>query len=617
MRVFRLILFIVIFILFSYIVLGNILINEIMFDPEECSDSYCEWIEIFNNNSFAVNISGYKISDRTSDLTKEYNRTINFFNETNISAFGYFIIAKKKANFSQFWNVSCGIAESAFNLNNDQEIVALYSVNNSIVDSIYYNDSFEIENGESLQFFNGSLCVNKATAGDTNFCIPPPLFKLNFPSYVLNDGTIFLARADISGFNNGFYDFKAEMKDANGNNIGKIYDMNDKGWQSCTYYVYNAVNASNGNGNYIAYLKIDNGYAGIATIKGRLRVNGGSSYSDTDLYVFNAVSKEFSDVGSSVQEDKSSSIRITDVSPSEVDFGDVIDVKLNVYKGDTTKYAVYLYVENENDRVSEKITLHFKDKFTNYSLTVPVQLDLNCDGEYNTGEYTVYLEGLDKKDSHDIDVKGKKSSECGSSSSSSSGSSSKSSSSDDKKETETTSGRFYYELVGKPENIFLGDGFSSSVKVENTKGYSINTKVYSYVYRGSKCYSGERTENMQEFILASGESKTIELKNIVEEAEPGEYNFKVRIERSDIKSGNEITSSINLLERENKNINEEKTSEIIGENKTTEQQENEEYKFKRLPKVIYQSVSYKSKSLVPYLIVFISVLTALILIWKR
>lgn len=612
MRLFRLILFIVIFILFSCIVLGNILINEIMFDPEGADEGH-EWIEIYSNSS--VNISGWKFYE---DGTSHGLTLINGSWILN----GYAIIANEWNTFLADYPAYIGtlIDSSWSSLSQSGESLALKNSSGDIIEEVNYSSSWGGEDGISLERIDplkpsnnatnwGSSLVSKGTPGKQN-----SLFgSCDWSISIILDDTIMAMENDIA-----VVKWKIETEKISGD--GKInfsYWIEDPAGEIVKSKVYGSTNASKTFGEYQKTFHDSGGYIIFANITnaGCFDFNPANDFAKTAIIVTG---------GTQGSSPPTSTLQISD-APSSAEFGDIVNVKINVYRGGTDKYAVYTYIENEHGTdVSEKSTMHFTTKFTNYTLKVPIQLDFNCDEDYEDDDYTIVLEGLDVKDTKEISLDGK-SSDCGkttsssdssgSHSSSSSSSSSKSSSSDDKKETKTTSGRFYYELVGKPENIFLGDEFSSSVKVENTKGYSINTKVYSYVYRGSKCYSGERTENMQEFILASGESKTIELKNIVEEAEPGEYNFKVRIERNDIKSGNEITSSINLLERENKNNPEE--PEKISEEKENQAQENEEYKFKRLPKVIYQSVSYKSKSLVPYLIVFISVLTAVILVWKR
>ncbi len=41
---------------------GNVIINEIMYDPDQADDSDLEWIELRNNDTFPINMSGWKIN---------------------------------------------------------------------------------------------------------------------------------------------------------------------------------------------------------------------------------------------------------------------------------------------------------------------------------------------------------------------------------------------------------------------------------------------------------------------------------------------------------------------------------------------------------------------------
>ena len=95
---------------------------------------------------------------------------------------------------------------------------------------------------------------------------------------------------------------------------------------------------------------------------------------------------------------KESEIEIIDAD--DVKFGGVIDVKIKVYRGDTRKYAVYAEIEG----ISKKTTMHFKDKFTNYTLTIPVQIKPNCDEKYSEGKYKLKVYGLGTSDSNKIVV---------------------------------------------------------------------------------------------------------------------------------------------------------------------------------------------------------------------
>lgn len=100
------------------------------------------------------------------------------------------------------------------------------------------------------------------------------------------------------------------------------------------------------------------------------------------------------------EKETQSEIKITD-APDDSRFGESIDVEIDVYKGDTAKYAVDVYVENsEGDKVSEKITEHFHEKFS--SDTIEVEIDLKCIDE--SGDYEIVAEGLGEEDREEISI---------------------------------------------------------------------------------------------------------------------------------------------------------------------------------------------------------------------
>ncbi|GAG41282.1 unnamed protein product, partial [marine sediment metagenome] len=59
-------------------------------------------------------------------------------------------------------------------------------------------------------------------------------------------------------------------------------------------------------------------------------------------------------------------------SDNETEFGDIIKVNFNVYKGDTTKSSIKLYIENDEHRITKLTKAALHNKFTNYSLTLPI-----------------------------------------------------------------------------------------------------------------------------------------------------------------------------------------------------------------------------------------------------
>ncbi len=98
------------------------------------------------------------------------------------------------------------------------------------------------------------------------------------------------------------------------------------------------------------------------------------------------------------QPEQESNIKITDC-PNKAKFSSNIEIEIEIYKGNTNKYAIYFYVQDENNKkVSEKVTLHLRTKYSKFKDTIEIKLD--CKNE--SGYYEIVAEGLDEKDTEKI-----------------------------------------------------------------------------------------------------------------------------------------------------------------------------------------------------------------------
>jgi len=252
-------------------------------------------------------------------------------------------------------------------------------------------------------------------------------------------------------------------------------------------------------------------------------------------------------------------IKITDYD-KHAKFGESIDIELSMYRGNTAKYAVYIYVEDDKGTdVSDKETLHLDEKFTNYTETVT--LELKCKDE--EGSYTLVAEGLGEKDTEDIEIDICKDYE-------------NQKNSDNQTQTEnsgsnegTTIGDFTYSLV-IPNTVYLGQEFQVNIKITNNGQEQKNFDVWSYVYNGPKCYScanDDREENKKSVTIEPGSSEEIELQNIVDEAESGEYKLKIKVLQQDLKTPKEFTYNIAVEGTNNQSIsnnNQAKTQSVYN-----------------------------------------------------
>lgn len=98
----------------------NIFINEILPSPEG-SDEQNEWIEIVNNNDFAVNLAGWQIKD-TVGVVKTYTMP----NNSQIPANGFLLIPRQ---------------ESKITLQNNGDGLELLNPQSEIADQVAYSSS--------------------------------------------------------------------------------------------------------------------------------------------------------------------------------------------------------------------------------------------------------------------------------------------------------------------------------------------------------------------------------------------------------------------------------------------------------------------------------------------
>ena len=216
-------------------------------------------------------------------------------------------------------------------------------------------------------------------------------------------------------------------------------------------------------------------------------------------------------------------------SNKKAEWGSSIRIKVDIFKGDTSKNMIKTYVEKEGERVSKETKTNVYIKFINYSITLPIHLFINCDNKFNDGTYDIVVEGLEKKDSKNVNIEGG-SNAC----------------------NEKPSGNVDYELVSVSKSVDIGEEAVSKVKVRNNLGKAVNIEAWSYIFNGPKVYFGERTDNIKLVNVEAGESKIIELSNPV--IEEGNYKIKINVKREELKTPKSFTEEIEAKYKENKDV---------------------------------------------------------------
>lgn len=153
-----------------------IVINEIMYNPTPTSDSYNEWIEIYNDGASTLNLDNWTIDGKN-------------FESISISTGEYLVIARKLIDgtssnpdsFESVWGNDDGVWNSndgynavdgnfGYGLNNGGDTIILKDNNGVIKDSVTYSNDFANGDGKSLQLCGSSWIEADPTPGSVNSC---------------------------------------------------------------------------------------------------------------------------------------------------------------------------------------------------------------------------------------------------------------------------------------------------------------------------------------------------------------------------------------------------------------------------------------------------------------
>lgn len=541
-----------------------------MYNPEGF-DNNKEFIEIFSDGN--INLTGFIIEDSGSSDVLEL---LNYYNSP------YVLIVEEGFNYTgidaPIYSAGAAIGN---NLNNDEDLIIIRDSNNTILDVLhYYSEWGANDDGNSLCKIDNLWQECSATPGfdnsystQTNNCDWTVLVVLN--RTVFEDPEFQIRVLKLKGDGKANLTVDKWIEDSKGN-IEKTYSP----WNARDVLNYKT------SSKYSPALAKGDAYFIKANI---------TDVSCEDTNISNNLVSAMIFISDEEQStNPNSSINITEVSPGSVEFGDIVKVNMNIYRGDTLKYAVYSWIENDEDKVSEKITMHFKDRFTNYFLTVPIQIKPNCNDGYDDGAYKVVVEGLDQRATSEFDIEGINNDLC------------EKVDEDDESFSISSRRSYGYELISVPLEINIDEEFKSILQFSNEGDESLSFDAWSYVYRGSKCYSGEREDNIKTVLVPARDSINVELTNNVVEADPGDYKLKIKIKPEHLINPKEITKDIRLIKSE-------KTQETSQEN-TIESQTTLRT---REPKIVYESASQKAKNKAAHFLISALAVLTLILLWRK
>jgi len=564
---------------------NGLVINEIMADPF-ADETLNEWIELYNDEPSSINVSFWIIGDGKDNDTLEGGL---YHNEgTIIPGFGFAIITDDATRVYNNFNVSSDAIRLYVNdasigngLSNDGETISLYDINKIIIDRKTYTKTTE---DLSWSFINNSLFKSNPTPGFTND--ETLLSGCDYAIGFILTKTVFENSSEFS--------FKIRASKVSGSSTNftsraKIEDLNGKLIREYKPFTNQSITRQRTSTEYTPNLEEGKSYIMNSNIT--LQCNDTNTINNFDIRIITIKGKP-------LREDSSIDIeKIFDLGTDNIaKFGQTIRVKLNAYKGNTNKKSVALYIEDDDgNRLSKQSKTNLDLKYTNYSLTIPVQIKPNCNEKFKDDEYILIAKGIDSEDKEEFDIEELTDSLC------------------EVKVVEqkkVSTKKLKFDLQEFNDKVEVGKEYKTKILLDNNNDVNIPIRIWSYVYRGSKSYSGDREENIKEFILEGNSLNIIELTNMVDEAESGTYKFKVLINKNDQKTNSDITRDVILTNNANNDQNNIPDTNV-NKNQITNNIMMNNFGF------VYESSTEKTKSLIPIFLIILLTLLCIVLIWKR
>lgn len=561
-----------IFIILAESVFAGIQINEVMADPS-CSESYCEYIELYNNGTSSANITNWKISDNNEEDSLEANS-----NDIIVSGNSFALIVDSDSRiYSNFevGNVTwVYVDDSAIGngLSNSGETLTLKDEDNNTIDSVTYPSTTD---GKSYSLINGNWQTTEASPGKDN--IENISYSPDYSTISISEFLPDPEGDDDAAMPNGEW---VEMYNSGNENLDLLgFSFYDNSGSDADVFITNTT--TNGNSvikskdylviymNGVSSFLNNNGYEKIILYDVNSNLIDEVTYEGSDEGISWSLSdgkwQKTSPTLNSDNLDNKTSLKsemrieeIYDLGDGRAEWGDIIRVKLFAYKGNTAKETVWIWIEDsEGNRATKKSKFSIYDKFQNYIFTYPIEIPDNCDSEFSDGNGKIVLEGLDTRDEELLEIREKPLCKTG---------------------IKTAGARtkdFEYELIEFSESVSNNDELNAKVMLKSNKE-DLKVDVSSYVFSGKKKYSQEDKKSIE---LKKGEEKIVDLKlNLNDVSKASSPKLAVKILKEGRKTPYDITKEIKVIEEKSKSESVKKDSQgfkdvtgnVIYEGKSTE-----------------------------------------------
>jgi len=517
-----------------------------MYNPEG-SDNNKEFIEIYSDDY--TNLTDFIIED----VSNEDVLSLVYYYNSN-----YFLIVESNFDYSNI-NASVYTVGSTIgnDLNNDNDVIIFRKDDGEIIDVVVYDSEWGGDGNKSLERISFNESSNdgsnwaeskygEGTPGRENSVVIK-----DFGSIAINEFLPDPAGDDDAAMPDGEW---IELYNSAKENIdlSDLYFLDDFGHEiriDDTHTIDTTTIEANSfliiyTNGFSGFLNNDEDRIELYYLNDLIdEVSYSSSREDVSWAKINSSWVLSEPSPGSINENIStlldSSVKIVSVylgSNNKAEFGDNINIRIQVDKGDTTKNSVKAWIEKDKIRVSKQSVVNVYGKFINYTLTIPVQLDPNCNGKFKDGEYKLILEGLDSSDFKYFQVEGIGTSLCETVLKN--------------KERTIKSSELNIQLLEVQAEMNMDEDAMVKVKIDNNSSEQSNIELWSYIYNGPVSLSGDREENKKVVSLPEKSSTIVELRNSLEgHIEEGYYKIKVNVRKQNRKTPDEFVSNIRILDK--------------------------------------------------------------------
>lgn len=217
--------------------------------------------------------------------------------------------------------------------------------------------------------------------------------------------------------------------------------------------------------------------------------------------------------------------------------------KISVYKGDTLKRTVYTkIVDSRNWKLSPVKKFKISDKFVSRNFSDSLELKSSCSFK---PPFFFSVSGLGLEERRKIDIPCPEE-DYDEDPANDSVLEESEETLDEGSASSASHKRFSFKILDFPKTISSGTPFNVRVKFFNPTPEFMDVDAWSYVYRYSVCYSGDREQNRKIVNVPDFSNVTFDL-SLEVDASPGDYKLKLKVVLPGRKTPKELTEDIRVL----------------------------------------------------------------------